>query len=73
MPTSTPSSLPTLRSQPPRPARRVLALLGHLRHGSLDVQTPDGEMLHFGDTQQPRAAIRITDWAVCEEIGRAHV
>jgi cyclopropane-fatty-acyl-phospholipid synthase len=44
----------------------VLALLSHLQHGSLDVQTPDGEMLHFGNQQQPRAALRIADWSVCE-------
>lgn len=58
-------STPTLAPSLPRDARRVLALLRHLRHGSLDLQTPDGELLHFGDQQQPRAALRITDWAVC--------
>ena len=69
MPTTTTTSLPELRSEPPRAARRVLSLLRHLRHGSLDLQTPDGEQLHFGQataTEQPRAAIRITDWAVCD-------
>ncbi len=50
----------------PRAARRVFALLQHLRHGSLDVQCPDGASLHFGAEQQPRAAIRIRDWAVCD-------
>ncbi|MFG6467930.1 class I SAM-dependent methyltransferase [Pelomonas baiyunensis] len=66
MPNSTTSSLPAFHASLPRPARRVMALLGHLRHGSLDVQTPDGEVLHFGGSPQPRAAIRITDWAVCD-------
>ena len=66
MPTTTTTSLPELSTQLPRAARRVLGLLQHLRHGSLDLQTPDGELLHFGQQQQPRAAIRITDWAVCE-------
>lgn len=59
-------STPTLAPTPPRAARRVLKLLHQLRHGSLDLQTPDGELLHFGNQQKPRAAIRITDWAVCE-------
>lgn len=66
MPTTTTTSLPELTAELPRAARRVLTLLRHLRHGSLDVQTPEGELLHFGQDQQPRAAIRITDWAVCE-------
>jgi cyclopropane-fatty-acyl-phospholipid synthase len=66
MPTTTTTSLPELAAELPRAARRVLTLLRHLRHGSLDVQTPEGELLHFGQDQQPRAAIRITDWAVCE-------
>ncbi|NCT83115.1 MAG: class I SAM-dependent methyltransferase [Comamonadaceae bacterium] len=64
--TTTATSLPGLSVEPPRPARRVLALLRHLRHGSLDVQTPEGELLHFGSQQQPRAALRIADWAVCD-------
>ena len=50
----------------PRSARQVFALLQRLRHGSLDVQTPEGSQLHFGQEAQPRAAIRILDWAVCE-------
>ena len=66
MPTTTTTSLPELTAELPRAARRVLTLLRHLRHGSLDIQTPDGEQLHFGQEQQPRAAIRITYWAVCE-------
>ena len=59
-------SSPAFSTPRPRAARRVLALLSHLQHGSLDVQTPDGEMLHFGNQQQPRAALRIADWSVCE-------
>ncbi len=63
---TTTTSAPTLTPALPRGARRVLALLGHLQHGSLDLQTPDGELLHFGDARQPRAALRILDWAVCD-------
>ena len=66
MPTTTTTSLPALAADLPRAARRVLALLQHLRHGSLDLQTPEGELLHFGNEQQPRAAIRISDWSVCD-------
>jgi len=58
-------SSPTFSTPLPRAACRVIALLKHLQHGSLDVQTPDGEMLHFGNQQQPRAALRIADWQVC--------
>ncbi len=63
---TTTAPTPTLAPTLPRHARRVLNLLRHLRHGSLDLQTPDGELMHFGGQQQPRAAIRIVDWAVCE-------
>ncbi|MBA4216729.1 MAG: cyclopropane-fatty-acyl-phospholipid synthase family protein [Roseateles sp.] len=52
----------------PRPARQVLALLAHLRHGSLDLQTPEGTLLQFGDRSGPRAALRISDWAVCAAV-----
>ncbi len=62
---TTTTSAPALDPGLPRAARRVLALLGQLRHGSLDLQTPDGAMLHFGDRREPRAALRIDDWTVC--------
>ena len=59
---TTTTSAPFLAAPLPRHARRVLALLGHLQHGSLDVQTPEGELLHFGGGREPRAALRIADW-----------
>ena len=62
---TTTTSSHTLSPTMPRAARRVMSLLNHLQHGSLDVQTPDGEVLHFGDRREPRAALRIVDWAVC--------
>ena len=62
---TTTTSAPTLPPTLPRHARRVLALLNHLQHGSLDMQTPEGEMLNFGHGREPRAAIRIVDWQVC--------
>jgi cyclopropane-fatty-acyl-phospholipid synthase len=49
----------------PAAARTVFKLLARLKHGSIDVQLPDGGAAHFGGTDGPRAAIRIKDWAVC--------
>ncbi|MEJ6003381.1 cyclopropane-fatty-acyl-phospholipid synthase family protein [Paucibacter sp. AS307] len=49
----------------PGAARRVFRLLSLLRHGSLDVQLPDGSQLHFGRHEGPRAALRIKSWKVC--------
>jgi len=50
----------------PAAARSVFRLLSQLRHGSLDVQLPDGSSAHFGaNAEGPRAALRIRDWAVC--------
>jgi cyclopropane-fatty-acyl-phospholipid synthase len=62
---TTTTSAPVLAEAPPRAARRVLTLLQRLRHGSLDVQTPEGRSLRFGDGSEPRAALRIDDWRVC--------
>ena len=65
----TPSSLAptTLPSSTPAAARAVFRLLKSLRHGTLDVQLPDGSSLHFGTLAdgEPRAAIRLHDWKVC--------
>jgi cyclopropane-fatty-acyl-phospholipid synthase len=49
----------------PASARAVLRLLQRLRHGSLDVQLPDGSQAHFGVPDGPRAAIRLRNWKVC--------
>lgn len=50
----------------PRAVRQVFALLQRLKHGSLDLQLPDGSSAHVGQPQDPRAAIRIKDWALAE-------
>ncbi len=50
----------------PLAVRQVFALLHKLRHGSLDMQLPDGSSAHVGSPQEPRAAIRIKDWAMAE-------
>ena len=53
----------------PAAARAVLRLLQGLKHGTLDLQFPDGTQAHFGklaDTPgEPRAAMRLHDWRVC--------
>ena len=62
--TFAPASLP---ESAPAAARAVFRLLQGLRHGSLDVQMPDGSSAHFGNKSDdgPRAAIRLRNWNVC--------
>jgi len=64
---STTRTAPALRIPPSTPwaARSVLALLKGLRHGRLDLQTPDGAWLSFGADQarEPHASIRLASWA----------
>jgi cyclopropane-fatty-acyl-phospholipid synthase len=62
--TFAPASLP---QSAPAAARAVFRLLQGLRHGSLDVQMPDGSSAHFGNKSDdgPRAAIRLRNWSVC--------
>src|SRR5450755_4184263 len=51
----------------PPAARIVFGLMKNLRHGSLEVRLPSGEMLHFGNAVQggPRAAIMLRNWNAC--------
>ena len=56
----------------PAAARAVLSLMRGLRHGTLDVQTPDGGTLRFGTATDAqghetplRGAIRLRNWNVC--------
>jgi cyclopropane-fatty-acyl-phospholipid synthase len=46
----------------------VLRLLRHLSLGSLSVQWPDGSVGHFGPGGEPRAALRVDDWACCRAV-----
>jgi cyclopropane-fatty-acyl-phospholipid synthase len=56
----------TLPAGAPAPARAVISLLRRVRNGSLDVQLPSGESMHFGTPgAEPRAAIRLLNWNVC--------
>jgi cyclopropane-fatty-acyl-phospholipid synthase len=68
------SSSSTTTAQPrhlpdsaPAAARAVFSLMRRLRHGTLDVQLPDGTLAHFGGAVAgaPRAAIRLHNWNVC--------
>jgi cyclopropane-fatty-acyl-phospholipid synthase len=49
----------------PRAAQGALRLMQGLRHGTLELQLPDGQLMRFGDGQGPRASLRLYDWAVC--------
>jgi cyclopropane-fatty-acyl-phospholipid synthase len=71
MTASSTAPTPSLPRGLPTEARRVLALLPHLRHDQLDLQTPEGEMLHFGAGDGPRAVLHLRDWSVCAAALRA--
>ncbi len=51
----------------PAAARAVFRLLKNLKHGTLDVQLPDGSHTRFGTAAsgELRAAIRLRNWNVC--------
>lgn len=56
---------PALPSAAPAAVRAVFRLLRKLRHGTLDVQLPDGGTARFGHGASPRAAVRLRNWNVC--------
>lgn len=57
----------SLPSAAPAAARTVFALLKKLKHGTLDLQMPDGAQARFGSgaADEPKAALRLIDWQVC--------
>ena len=63
-------SAPDLRlpQAAPASARAIVALLGQLRVGRLDMQLPDGSQAHFGPGGEPRAAMRLNNWEVCSAV-----
>ncbi len=63
----TSSTLPLLAhlESAPAAARIVLRLMQNLRHGTLDLQLPDGASAHFGTGPGVRAAMRLANWKVC--------
>jgi cyclopropane-fatty-acyl-phospholipid synthase len=67
MPSSTTFTSPVLPDTAPSAASAVFRLLSRLKHGTLDVQLPDGTTGHFGTLAdgEPRAAIRMRNWNVC--------
>ncbi|WP_088283516.1 cyclopropane-fatty-acyl-phospholipid synthase family protein [Ideonella sp. A 288] len=56
-----------LPASAPTSAKAVFALLRRLRHGTLDVQLPDGEQMRFGTglSTEPQASMRMLNWRVC--------
>jgi cyclopropane-fatty-acyl-phospholipid synthase len=68
--TFAPAGLP---DSAPAAARAVFGLLQRLRHGSLDLQMPDGSNAHFGNKSDdgPRAALRLRNWNVCGAVLRS--
>ena len=63
---------PHVSASAPASARAIFGLLRGLRHGTLDVQTPDGTTLHFGAAAasgtghgELRGALRLRNWSVC--------
>ena len=71
MTTSTTTLTPPLAlpSGAPAAARAVFKLLRRLRHGTLQVQWPDGTHAQFGEPaatgQVPRALLRLHNWQPC--------
>jgi len=51
-----------LPAQAPAAARTVFALLQHLRHGTLNIQLPDGSVQTVGDGQGPHVALHLHNW-----------
>jgi len=52
----------SLPEKAPAPARTVLKLLQHLKHGSLTVLFPDGAMQRFGTQTLPHATLKLHSW-----------
>lgn len=56
----------------PRAGRLLLRILANIKHGRLELITPDGQLRTFaGESPGPQAMMRMNDWGVCNEILRA--
>lgn len=65
-------SLSTHLSSAPAGARLFLALLGKMRHGHLELITPDHTRMVFGDAHATAGAtLQLQDWRACQRILRA--
>lgn len=63
---STTTAFPTFApAGAPRAARRALALLARLSHGTLTLQLPDGRTQRFGTGHAPFATMALANWNVC--------
>lgn len=51
-------------------ARSLLALLERIREGSLELTTPEGYKLRFGDGAEPWADLQLFDWSALRQIFR---
>ncbi len=65
--TQTSFSPPALLAHAPAAAQAVFRLLKNLKHGTLDVQLPEGSHVRFGTPAggELRASIRLRSWNVC--------
>ena len=65
-------SLTSAAAKVPAAARLFIKLLEHLRFGHLQLITPEGNCLMFGDLHEPPSAtLQINDWRACIRIFRA--
>jgi cyclopropane-fatty-acyl-phospholipid synthase len=65
-------TLQTISRSAPTAAKLFLNLLARLQHGHLQLITPEGTHLMFGDLHQPpNATLQIHDWRACQRILRA--
>ncbi len=65
-------SLSTQLLGAPAGARLFLSLLNKLRHGHLELITPDDTRMVFGDAHAaPGAVLKLYDWRACQRILRA--
>jgi len=61
----------TLESLPlPWQVRPLVALLERITRGTLELTTPEGYQLRFGDGGEPRADLQLKDWAALRRIFR---
>ena len=70
---STTLSAATLPDNAPAAARAVFRLLKNLKHGTLDIQLPDGSGLRVGQSTEGglRAGMRLVNWNVCRAAMRS--
>ncbi len=48
--------------------RPMVSVLGRITRGTLELTTPEGYEFRFGDGGEPRADLRLTDWAALRRI-----